>query len=236
MIRLAILLAAARTLVAAEPPGTMLWVWESPTDLRNAAIAKPWGVAFLLGELHLDGKATTIRPRAQPLRIPPGTYRMGVIRLHQVTDPSVLPKLIQPISAIADQTRVDAIQLDYDAPAPAVPHYRRLVAGLRSARPRMFLSITALLSHCPEPSWLADAPVDETVVMFFRLGDSRAANRLINADTWRRPACLRSAGFSVDEPRPILTPDVPWKRIYLFPGREGWTQSLLERVSKLRHK
>jgi len=60
-------------------PSRMLWAWESPQDLRF--LAQGEGVAFLSGELHLQGEQTRWQPRRSPLRVNPTTPLLAVIRV-----------------------------------------------------------------------------------------------------------------------------------------------------------
>ncbi len=52
-------------------PKIMLWAWERPEDL-NFVDPRQSGVAFLARTLALRGEQVVVRPRLQPLKVPPG--------------------------------------------------------------------------------------------------------------------------------------------------------------------
>src|SRR6266542_893708 len=61
-------------------PRTMLWAWERPEDL-SFIDPREVGVAFLAKTLRLQGKQLLVRPRMQPLKVPPETMLMAVVRI-----------------------------------------------------------------------------------------------------------------------------------------------------------
>ena len=61
-------------------PSIMLWAWEHPEDLSFIDPHKV-GVAFLASTLYLRGDDVLVRPRVQPMRVPPGTVLLAVARI-----------------------------------------------------------------------------------------------------------------------------------------------------------
>src|SRR5215469_12478593 len=61
-------------------PRVMLWAWESPQQL-DYINPREVGVAFLARTLLAEDGHVTVRPRLQPLRVPPGTALAAVVRL-----------------------------------------------------------------------------------------------------------------------------------------------------------
>src|SRR5687768_546068 len=53
-----------------EFPPVILWAWERPEDLDFLDPQK-YGIAYLAQTLELNGDAVVIRPRRQPLQVPP---------------------------------------------------------------------------------------------------------------------------------------------------------------------
>src|SRR5690349_13990284 len=61
-------------------PRIILWAWEHPSDLHFID-PKNVGVAFLATTICLPGNDVIIRPRLQPLSVPPGTSLMATVRI-----------------------------------------------------------------------------------------------------------------------------------------------------------
>jgi hypothetical protein len=211
----------------ARLPGTMLWAWEHPQDLR-AIDPRTTGVAYLALTLRLSGERITLVPRHQPLRVPAGTRLVAVARLESNGEPpstAAIPGLTRDLCALV-RPGVAAIQLDYDAPRSARPFYRALVTRARRALPDSIgLSITALASWCVDDPWLRDLPVDEIVPMTFRMGrDDEVVRRALAArGDFACAECRRAIGLVTDERAPRLNGA---RRVYWFqPG--PWTPAAL---------
>lgn len=61
-------------------PKTILWAWERPENLTFIDPADV-GVAFLARTIYLRGSQVIVRPRLQPLRVPPRTSLLAVVRI-----------------------------------------------------------------------------------------------------------------------------------------------------------
>jgi hypothetical protein len=217
---------------AAEPPRVLLWAWERPEHLAFIDPARE-GVAFHAATFHVSGEAVEPYRRRQPLLMPPGTYRMAVMRIEVArgTAPGEAQRarLVRLISEQVRQQTPDAVQVDYDARASERPFYRALLQELRAALPApMRLSMTALASWCLDDGWLDGLPVDEVVPMVFRMG---ADTVLVRAELARRgdfdgARCRESVGFVVDEPQPSLPSG---RRTYWFNPR-SWSAQDLQRI------
>ena len=92
--------------------------------------------------------------------------------------------------------------------------------------------MTALISWCSKPSWLAGAPVDEIVPMAFRMGPGGSAwiQRMEREKGFTFEGCKSSLGISTDEP---LQWRPPANTVYLFhpvPWSEGAYENALQRL------
>jgi hypothetical protein len=217
-------------------PRVMLWAWERPEDMRFLDTREA-GVAFLAGTIEIGSSGSTghaggargveLQPRRQPLRVPPGTALMAVVRIETPNDLWHRPpgwrgsaaaatatslyskaqrnRVADMIAAVARLHGVRAVQVDYDATKSEQPFYRRLlVAVRRRLPPGMPLSMTALASWCIGDAWLNSLPpgtIDEAVPMLFRMGpDGSAVEAFVKSDrAFRARACRASVGVSTDE-------------------------------------
>ncbi|MDY7226835.1 DUF3142 domain-containing protein [Hyalangium rubrum] len=226
------LLLAPLSTSAAEPPRTFLWAWERPERLTFIDPSQE-GVAFHAVTFHISGDGVEPRRRRQPLVVPPGTYRMAVMRIE--VDRGTIPseahrtRLLQLITEQVRRQKPDAVQVDYDARASERPFYRVLLQELRAALPpELRLSMTALASWCLDDGWLDGLPVDEVVPMVFRMGADTA---LVRSELARRgdfdgARCRQSVGFVTDEPVPTLPAG---RRTYWFNPR-SWSAQDLQRI------
>jgi hypothetical protein len=157
-------------------PSVFLWAWERREDLTSIDPSKV-GVAYLAETIYLSGNSIHARPRMQPLRVPPATAMIAVVRIE--SDPNHQPhlsadqrkELAQRIGAMAAKKEIRAIQIDYDARRSERSFYRELISDVRQSLPaNVPLSMTALASWCLEDNWIADLPVDEAVPMVFQMG------------------------------------------------------------------
>jgi hypothetical protein len=196
----------------------ILWAWESPQNL-SFIDPREAGVAFLAKTLQIGDHQAIIRPRLQPLRVPPGTALIAVVRLES-SGHDDLPKSAEIAPAIADAARepgIRALQIDYDARFSERAFYRQLIGEVRRSLPASVpLSMTALASWCNGDSWIATLPVSDAVPMLFRM----APERYRPGSIFRVPLCRASVGVSMDEPVRSLPRG---QRVYVFhPG--PWTQ------------
>jgi Protein of unknown function (DUF3142) len=119
-------------------PQVMLWVWESPQDLRFLN-PRTTGVAFLAGTVEIDpdgdpselgnGRSAVMHPRLHPLLVPPGTALMVVIRVQTPNDlwheskrhrDRSSANALQPIYSVAQEVRT----ADLIASAAGIPGVR----------------------------------------------------------------------------------------------------------------
>lgn len=209
-------------------PPTVLWAWERPEDLRFID-PQTTGVAFLSKTILLRDGRTEIRPRRQPLLVPPGTKLLAVTRIESAAgvaarrDAASLQALAREIAATARQPNVLGVQIDYDARASERAFYAQLLRAVRAdSPPTTALSITALASWCLGDNWLAELPVDEAVPMLFQMGPETTAIRLHlkSGGDFSTGPCLNSFGLALDEPfshlpanrRHYLWNSKPWKQ------------------------
>ncbi|MGB9181784.1 MAG: DUF3142 domain-containing protein, partial [Pyrinomonadaceae bacterium] len=166
------------------------------------------GVAFLAKTLYLRGEQTLVRPRLQPLRVPPQTTIIAVARIEIERDAAPAlsaqqrERVVEEIAALAQMPNVNAVQIDFDAKSSERAFYRDLIFDLRRKMPEeTALSITALASWCLQDDWLSDLPVDEAVPMLFRMGVERRQiqMRLEAGGDFPEALCRRSNGISTDE-------------------------------------
>ncbi len=202
-------------------PGVLLWAWERPEDLRFID-SRQVGVAFLATTITLRGDEVAIRPRFQPLQVPPGTALMAVARIE--TDTVERPAfsatqrmvVVSAVEELAHLPGVGGVQVDFDALLSERNFYRGVLIDLRRELPdSAALSITALASWCMGDNWLDALPVDEAVPMLFQMGVDHhtVLERLQKKGEFRAPLCRQSVGISTDE-------QLPWipvsRRTYVF--------------------
>ncbi len=232
MRALTILLLYATT-AAASPPKIMLWSWNEPDDfrfLKNSEV----GVAYLALSIHFAGQdPVSPSPRAIPVRIGPTTWQTAVIRFDFDSYGSRRPAFteqqrkdaVQMIGEIAELSHAQGIQIDFDAPQSGYPFYRRLLADVRTRLgPKVFLSITALVSWCDsEQSWLTRLPVDEIVPMAFYMGQSTPAiiTLLRSGGQFRFPGCRGSIGVQFGGYDDSIRPHKA-QRAYFF-SEKAWS-------------
>jgi hypothetical protein len=212
----------------------VLWAWESPQDLRFLKHGE--GVAFLGGELHLEGTASRWVPRRNPLRVNPETPLLAVLRVesHQaMLSPEQAGALVSHGLELLGLPGVKGLQIDFDAKDSERNFYVTSMLDLRSRMPAAApLSITALASWCLDDRWLSrlEGQVDEAVPMLFRMGPEgpRIRTRLGQSEGFGEPLAQSSYGLSTDEPLPRLRGG---RRYYVFyPG--SWTAEAWDRISR----
>jgi hypothetical protein len=217
-------------------PSRILWAWESPQDLRF--LEPDVGVAFLAGELHLEGKAARWVPRRNPLRVSPGTYLLAVIRVEthaaELTEEQTETWVNRALGLML-LPEVKGLQVDFDAKDSERHFYVGALKRLRERLPRETpLSMTALASWCMDDGWISrsglGSVVDEAVPMLFRMGveEARIRHRLGKGETFKEPLARFSCGISTDEALPRLRRH---PRYYVFhPG--SWTPQAWNRISR----
>ncbi len=205
-------------------PSKVLWAWESAQDLRFLQHGE--GVAFLGGELMLEGEVARFQGRRNPLRVNPGTPLMAVLRV-EAHGASLTPAQGEALVARSLQLltlpNVSALQIDFDATVSERGFYASALKSLRNRLPvGMPLSITALASWCADDGWIREAGlegvIDEAVPMLFRMGPEGTPirSRLARREDWRLELAQHSYGLSVDETLPKLRSG---RRYYVFhPG------------------
>lgn len=198
-------------------PRLVLWAWERPErlDFVDPRLA---GVAYLARTVGWRDGRITSRPRLQPLRVPPGTPLMAVVRLESFTPP--LPDAAVVAAEIlrdAANPAVRAVQVDFDARRSERAWYAALLQILHRrldrARP---LSITALASWCLGDPWVRSLPVSDAVPMLFRMGAGEPHE--VRGD-FSTAVCRASVGVSTDE-IPYGIPHA--RRIFIF-DPHAWT-------------
>ncbi len=219
-------------------PALILWAWERPEDLTFIDPQKT-GVAYLAKTLFLRGSEVVIRPRLQPLALPPGTTVIPVVRIEtdNLNTPSFsegqVGDLAVEISKLALSPKVSMIQIDFDATSSQHQFYRALLVELRQRLPATTkISITALASWCQGDNWLTDLPIDEAVPMLFRMGlDRNAILSRLAGDGLQSTRCDTAAGISTDE-RIDNLPRV--SRLYVFnpesSNSRGWNRAAVNKL------
>jgi hypothetical protein len=215
-----------RAATFARAPDVVLWAWEQPQDLSFIDPARV-GIAFLARTVTIAVDGVRMRPRMQPLRVPPATAAIAVARIETRDDPApsrleaLRPDVVAAIADLARLPGIAAVQVDYDAPRSQRTFYRALLADLRRALPdSLALSMTALASWCVGDRWLDGIDVDEAVPMVFRMGaDARVVRHALARGDFPCAECRTSIGIATDEAAP---PRLHGRRVYVFhPG--PWT-------------
>ncbi len=229
--------AAVTTTRSDQMPRVILWAWERPVDLRFIN-PRETGVAFLARTIQLRASEVVVRPRLQPLDVPEGTRVIAVARVE--SDPRTRPDLSahqseQLAAAIAEMARlptVSNIQIDFDATRSERTLYRDVILAVRRRLPAsVALSITALASWCSDDDWISDLPIDEAVLMLFRMGpDRQIRNRVASGEEFPARPCRNSYGISTDEPLRNLSAA---KRLYVF-NPDAWTESSVRAITDSR--
>ena len=217
-------------------PHVFLWAWERPENLKFLN-PKETGVAILAKTLTLNRTSVTMRPRMQPIELPPGITTIAVVRIESNSD--VLPENAKGeiVRQILDLTTHSAsgIQIDFDARVSERPFYRTLIEDVRRQMPGdKKLSITALASWCIYDDWISDLPVDESVPMLFRLGPEamQVKQYLTSGNKFRAAKTQFSIGVSMDE--------MPWevtrgRRLYIF-NPKPWTKESVDNALRYARK
>lgn len=215
-------------------PKIILWAWERPEDLTFID-PQEVGIAILTGTIQIKGDECIIRPRLQPARTPKDAFIIAVTRIETSREQKptlsdnqrqqILDRILETIR----NSRVAAVQIDFDAKTSEREFYKQLLTDLRQQLPaEMPLSITALASWCLYDNWIRDLPVDEVVPMLFRMGmDANRVRRDIEAGgDFRMELARHSLGIATDEP---LTRLPSRRRVYIF-CQHAWTADVAQNV------
>lgn len=188
-------------------PSTLVWAWERPEDLRwlPAGI----GVAYVSTRIWLSDGQAAVRPRANPLRLAPGTALVPVVHVDASThQPPHLSQdqqatIVKQLLLAAQHAPQQVVQLDFEVRQSQRAFLAAVVQAARKALPpQVALSVTALASWCAGDTWLADLPADEIVPMAFRMSrDSAQLRRRLTAQgRFTGPGCTQAMGTATDEP------------------------------------
>jgi hypothetical protein len=208
-------------------PPVFLWAWERSEDL-SFIDPHTLAVAYLARTLYLEEDRILVRPRLNPLIVPPAAAVIPVVRIETQGDsPPTLSfeqreQTVRSIAELATSAPVE-IQIDFDATRSERGFYRALLNDLRARVPSSIaLSITALASWCIYDDWIADLPVDEAVPMLFRMGadSEEVAAYLRRGGAFAPLICRSSIGVATDEP--IVTPPAN-RRVYIF-SPHAWSR------------
>jgi hypothetical protein len=152
----------------------------------------------------------------QPLKVPPGTAVMAVVRLESRS--ALLPpveEVARPVLEDAANPAVRAVQIDFDARNSEREWYAALLRRLERGIAGKPLDITALASWCLGDPWLRDLPVSDAVPMLFRMGKGEPRE----VREFASGVCRASVGVATDE-LPYAIPH--GRRVFVFAAR-GWT-------------
>jgi hypothetical protein len=209
-------------------PRLVLWAWERPEDLRFLD-SKTAGVAFLTRTVSWRNGVIDSRARMQPLRVPPDTALMAVVRLEANGGPLPDAAAIAREAARAALPGVRALQIDFDARLSEREWYREFLQRLRGILPPSLpLEMTALTSWCDRDAWTRGLPVTDAVPMLFRLGPGEG----FAGGDFRNEMCRSSVGVSTDElPRAIPR----GRRLFVFHPRP-WTEEAYRGAARLARK
>ncbi|HEY9871784.1 MAG TPA: hypothetical protein V6D08_21705 [Candidatus Obscuribacterales bacterium] len=231
---------------ATSLPDLLLWAWQRPEDLSWISPSEV-GVAYLACHLILLGDRVVTQRRQQPLKVPPGSRMIAVVRIDSDSkhkpDLSVsqIEQAAQAIARFSEFPRTVGVQIDFDAAESEREFYASLIRRVRNLlAPEKMLSITALASWCLFDNWIKDLPVDEAVPMMFSLGQDRS-KVLLHFKSHRDfslPLCCRSLGISLEEQdvNALMIPLAQRRkmpvRIYAY-SRSAWSPAKLEQFKHL---
>ncbi len=230
-------------------PRVMLWSWQKIEDLRSVD-GKNVGVAFLVGRFTVDGHKVNCQPRLSRLQLPVGCYREAVARVEVKSLPpeekqsEVSAELSEKIADLAMRSKVNAVQIDFDARQNQRQFYLHLLRDLQKALPQgMTLSTTALASWSQGDTWLKDAVdqkqninIDHVVPMFFTMGAGHSkALQLLKSQLPLTFNNKLAIGLSLTDSAAIGVVAQRLSRfnhIYLFCS-PGWSRESLNEAGKL---
>jgi len=216
-------------------PAVFLWAWERPEDLRFLQ-PEDAGIAVLLAHLYIEGEsAPRLERRKQHLLLTPKTPLMAVVRIEAKKidgNPLQADQAAGHLLRVFDDSRLVAVQIDFDASQIDRAFYSMVLTRLRNQLPkRLPITMTALASWCEGDRWIGGLPVDEAIPMMFRMGPDAESIRgmLAKGEVFTEPLCRTSLGLSTDE---SLKLPPRWDgRVYLFHPKP-WTKEAYEAALK----
>lgn len=215
-------------------PLRFLWAWERPEQL-DFLDPRTTGVAYLAQTIALTEDKTIVRPRLQPLSVPPQTVIVAVTRIESdrrappVLSDAQRAATVTAIVKTLERPNIAGVQIDFDATLTERAFYRALLQDVRRALPsNVALSMTALASWCIGDDWLTGLPVDEAVPMLFRMGveQSNVRSYLQSGQDFRAALCRTSYGVATDEP----INNLPRNRRYYIFHPQSWTPEAAQRA------
>jgi hypothetical protein len=217
------------------PKEVVLWVWERSEDLSR--LPRGMNVAVLLASIEMRGDTVIVRPRVQPLKTPPGTKAVAVIRVDADQEFAATAAqhdaFVNAAAALPDRFPVTGVQIDFDATRSQREFYTSVLNTIRpKLPPDVSLSITALASWCLDDAWIRSLPITEAVPMLFRMGPDadHVVSHLRNGGDFSLEICRKSAGVSLDEPMWRLPAR---RKLYVF-SPKGWPPQALALAENLR--
>jgi hypothetical protein len=235
----------------ADLPNIFLWAWERPEDFTQVNLPPGVGIAYLAATIHINGEKVAVAPRRQPLLVPPSVPLIAVFRVEvderkkSVLGPEQAKDVCAGILQFTNNSRIRAVQVDFDALRDERDFYKALLQELRAKLPSSLgLSITALVSWCMGDTWMQNLPIDESVPMCFSMGRD-ADNVLVGlkaGQPYGDKRCNGSLGISIDEPKvnDVVVPAALGKhsaepiRIYVFSGKP-WSRALVQKAVEIAH-
>ncbi len=186
-------------------PREFWWYWDRPAQQLPAPPAGV-GAAIVTSHVYFSGAQVRQVRRRSALHLAPEVISIPVI--HVEVDPA------QPFAGNTAQRdalraavldlitlrRPPWVQLDFEARPSQREFWLASVRAIRASLPTdVGLSVTALASWCYGDPWLGDAPVDEIVPMYFRLGRAREEFEARSAAGEQQPRCRQAHGVANDE-------------------------------------
>ena len=220
-------------------PRIVLWAWTHDEDF-SFIDPKTTAIAFYAGTLVLGSETATLCRRKNKLFIPKSCHHFPVFRIEnahptEAATDEAFKVALRLISEYCETHPTNKLQIDFDASLLDRPAYLNFLQAVRKKfGDKKAVSITALASWCHGDRWLADAPVDEAVAMFFSLGQGKeeALNLLSKEISITGGKYDQSLGFSVSETETnsVLIKSASMKsakHIYAFSSL-GWTKQRYE--------
>lgn len=251
-------LSCSQTMALESKPPLMLWSWQKPDNLSilNPLLVKSTklGVAFLTARISVDGEKIALDPRLSRLQLPQGIYKEAVVRIEvkalpvSSARPVLIEKLVErTLTSALGHTKVDAVQIDFDARVDQREFYKEFLARLRQRLPgAVALNMTALASWVQGDRWLEDknkinsvpsvSSVQAVVPMFFTMGSGKQealeqlAKRL--PEGFNGLNCI-GLSLSDDAGAKVIGERLKhFDRVYLF-SSPGWNRDQLEAAGRM---
>jgi hypothetical protein len=227
-------------------PSLVLWAWQRPENLSFISPTEV-GVAYLASHLLLLGDRVVTQRRQQPLKVPPGSRLLAVVRIDSdsqhkpALSVSQIEQAAQTIARFSLFPQSVGVQIDFDAAESERAFYASLIRRVRNLLPPdKMLSMTALASWCMFDNWIKDLPVDEAVPMMFSLGRDRSKVLLHfkSGRDFSLPLCYRSLGISLEDKDvnalmiPLTQRRTMPVRVYAY-TRSAWSPAKLDQLKHL---